>query len=54
MKAKEKDFDTVKMAREIKEKIGKEIDGMSFEELRRYIDSRISKKKSKNPKQQPA
>ena len=35
---KEKDFDTVKTFRAIKEQISKEIEGMTFEQLRKYLD----------------
>ena len=33
-----KEFDTVKTFREIKEKISKDIQGMSFEQLKAYLD----------------
>lgn len=33
-----KEFDTVKTFREIKNKISKEIKGMTFEELQAYLD----------------
>lgn len=36
----EKDFDTVKTFREIKEKISKEIKGMTFEQLTAYLEKR--------------
>jgi hypothetical protein len=35
---KEKTFDTVKVFREIKEKIGKETEKMSFEQFKAYLD----------------
>lgn len=35
---KEKTFDTVKVFREIKEKIAKETEKMSFEEFKSYLD----------------
>lgn len=35
-----KEFDTVKTFRSIKDKISKEIKGMTFEELNAYIESR--------------
>lgn len=38
---KEKTFDTVKMMREIRDKISSETQNMTFEELKKYIDSRI-------------
>ncbi len=33
-----KDFDTVKIFREIKDKISKDIKGMTFEQLQEYLD----------------
>jgi predicted nucleotide-binding protein (sugar kinase/HSP70/actin superfamily) len=44
MKTKEKvkSFDSVKMMREIRDKISSETQNMSFEELKKYIDKRIS------------
>jgi hypothetical protein len=33
-----KDFDTVKTFREIKDKISKDIEGMTFEQLEAYLD----------------
>ncbi len=36
----EKDFDTVKIFREIKNKISQEIKGMTFEQLNAYLESR--------------
>jgi hypothetical protein len=33
-----KDFDTVKTFREIKDKISRDIKGMSFEQLQAYLD----------------
>ena len=41
---KNKDFDAVKMMREIREDISSEIKDMSYEELRHYIDSKLDKK----------
>jgi len=38
---KEKSFDAVKMMREIRDKISSETQNMTFEELKKYIDSRI-------------
>lgn len=38
---KEKSFDTVKMMREIRDKISNETQNMTFEEFKKYIDSRI-------------
>jgi len=40
---KEKNFDTVKMMREIRDKIGKETMNMSFEELKKYMAERLHK-----------
>jgi len=36
-KIKEKEFDTVKTFREIKEKISVEISGMTFEQIKEYL-----------------
>ena len=36
----EKDFDTVKTFRKIKDKISKEIKGMTFEQLTAYLEKR--------------
>ena len=41
-----KDFDTVKVFREIKDKISKDIKGMTFEQLQAYLDK--TKLKPKN------
>ena len=43
-KKKDKDYDAVKMMREIRNKINSETKGMSFEELRKYIDSKLANK----------
>jgi len=40
-KINEKSFDSVKMMREIRDKISFETQDMTFEELKKYIDSRI-------------
>ncbi len=40
---KVKDFDTVKTFREIKEKISKDIQGMTFEQLKTYLAERQMK-----------
>ena len=37
---KEKDFDTVKFFREVKEKIAKETKGMTFSEFKEYLNRR--------------
>ncbi|MCU0321643.1 MAG: hypothetical protein MUE72_04460 [Chitinophagaceae bacterium] len=41
-----KEFDTVKTFREIKDKISKDIKGMTFEQLQAYLDKTQLKKKS--------
>ena len=41
MKTKNKSFDAVKMMREIRDKISSETENMTFEELKRYINTRI-------------
>jgi hypothetical protein len=38
---KEKSFDSVKMMREIRDKIRTDTQNMTFEELKKYIDLRI-------------
>jgi hypothetical protein len=38
---KEKTFDAVKMMREIRDKISEETENMTFDELKKYIDTRI-------------
>jgi hypothetical protein len=43
---KEKDFDSVKTFREIKEKISKDIQGMSFEQFKAYLTERQLKPKT--------
>jgi hypothetical protein len=42
---REKDFDAVQMMRSIRSAINDEIKDMSFEELRAYIDAKLSAKK---------
>lgn len=37
---KEKEFDTVKFFREVKERISKETKDMTFEELKAYLDQK--------------
>lgn len=37
---KEKEFDTVKFFREVKERISKETKDMTFEELKAYLEKR--------------
>ena len=43
-KIKEKEFDAVKMMRDIRDKIHSDTKGMTFEQLRNYIDSRLASK----------
>lgn len=43
---KVKEFDAVKTFREIKENISKEIQGMTFEQLKIYLDQTKLKKKT--------
>jgi hypothetical protein len=38
---KKKTFDAVKMMREIREKISSETQNMTFEELKKYIETRV-------------
>ena len=38
---KEKSFDAVKMMREIRDKISAETQNMSFEELKKYLETRL-------------
>jgi len=40
MKNKEKTFDTVKYFREVKEKIAKETQGMTFAQFKEYLNKR--------------
>ena len=42
----EKEFDTVKVFREIKEKISKDIKGMSFEQFQAYLEKTRLKPKT--------
>ena len=44
----EKTFDAVKMMRALREAVGKELDGKSYEEQRRYIDEHVQLRKSNN------
>ncbi|MCA1752677.1 MAG: hypothetical protein ABR572_10835 [Cryomorphaceae bacterium] len=41
---KEKDFDAVKMMRDIRKEIHVETENMSYEELRAYIDAQLAQK----------
>lgn len=43
-KSTEKKFDAVKMMREIRNKINSETKDMTFEQLRKYIDSKLANK----------
>lgn len=43
---KEKDFDTVKAFRAIREKISNDIQGMTFEQLKAYLAERTLKPKA--------
>ena len=43
----EKQFDAVKMMRDITEKISSETQNMTFEELKAYIKKQLSENKSK-------
>ena len=42
-KIKDKELDTVKTFREIKEKIAKEMTGMNFEQIKAYLKSKSIK-----------
>jgi len=42
-KKQEKAFDAVKMMRDIRDKISAETQGMSFDELKKYIEARVPK-----------
>jgi hypothetical protein len=44
---KEKEFDSVKMMREIRDKIGSETQNMTFNELKAYIKQKLMDKKTK-------
>ena len=44
---KEKQFDAVKMMREIREKISSETENMTFDELKEYIKQKLSDNKTK-------
>lgn len=44
---KDKQFDAVKMMREIRDKISLETQNMTFEELKIYIQQRLTENKSK-------
>ena len=44
---KQKTFDAVKMMRDIRDKISLETQGMTFEELKAYIEKKLKKNKVK-------
>jgi hypothetical protein len=44
-RSKEKEFDAVKMMRDIRDKIHSETEGMTFEQLRNYIDLKLANKR---------
>ena len=44
---KEKQFDAVKMMREIRDKISSETQNMTFDELKSYIKQKLNDKKTK-------
>ena len=44
---KEKNFDAVKMMRDIREKVSSETQNMSFAELKEYIQTKIKESKLK-------
>ncbi|MEP6466012.1 MAG: hypothetical protein ABJB05_06885 [Parafilimonas sp.] len=46
--SKKKTFDAVKMMREIRDKISIETQNMSFEELKAYINKKLSESKTKS------
>ena len=48
-KKKDKKFDAVEMMRGIRGKISTETQGMSFDELKRYIESRVQKSELHRP-----
>ncbi len=49
MKTKiEKKFDSVKMMREIRDKISKDTENMDFKEFKNYMDSKLKSKNSQS------
>lgn len=49
MKTKtEKKFDSVKMMREIRDKISQDTENMDFKEFKKYMDSKLKSKGSKS------
>lgn len=52
---REKEFDAVKMMRELREQVSREIEGMTYEEQRRYLDECLrTSTLRKPPEEQPA
>ncbi|MCF8232697.1 MAG: hypothetical protein K9J27_10955 [Bacteroidales bacterium] len=49
-KNKDKEFDAVKMMREIRNKITSETKDMSYEEFKRYINTKLKKSGKKSVK----
>lgn len=47
-------IDSVEMQRKIRARITQETEGMSFEELRRYIDERLGKERPQSSKKKIA
>lgn len=47
MKRNKKAFDAVEMMREIRDKMSADMEGMTFEEQREYIESRASRTRKK-------
>jgi CO dehydrogenase/acetyl-CoA synthase beta subunit len=44
---KEKQFDAVKMMRDIRDKISAETENMTFDELKEYIEKQLTESKTK-------
>ena len=44
---KEKQFDAVKMMRDIRDKISSETENMNFDELKAYIEKQLAESKTK-------
>ena len=44
---KEKDFDAVRMMREIREKVSSETENMTFEQLKDYVKDKLAKSDTK-------
>jgi len=43
-----KEFDAVKMMRALREAVGKELEGKSYEEQRRFLDERVQLRRGKD------